>query len=155
MTLTSPPTAPEGVKTAVLEGPELMLPVAPTSRVQAALTGLPQAAEVKVASLHPLIGDLLRQVGGDKVEVVDLIGAKGDPHSFEPQAADQFVGQRRLAGATGAGNPQRRHLAVGRRGLQLRAQLVQTLAAGTVVEHGDQPRQGLQGLEGQQGHRKP
>ena len=52
------------------------------------LIGLAQAAEVKVASLHPLIGDLLRQVGGDKVEVVDLIGEKGDPHVFEPQAAD-------------------------------------------------------------------
>lgn len=52
------------------------------------LIGLAQAAEVKVVSLHPLIGDLLRQVGGDKVEVVDLIGEKGDPHAFEPQAAD-------------------------------------------------------------------
>lgn len=50
--------------------------------------GLAQASEVKVASLHPLIGDLLRQVGGDKVEVVDLIGDKGDPHAFEPRAAD-------------------------------------------------------------------
>ncbi|MEP2777226.1 MAG: metal ABC transporter substrate-binding protein [Luteolibacter sp.] len=46
------------------------------------------AAELKVVSLHPLIGDLLRQVGGDKIEVVDLIGANGDPHSFEPQAKD-------------------------------------------------------------------
>ncbi len=50
--------------------------------------GFAQAAELKVASLHPLIGDLLRQVGGDKVEVVDLIGAKGDPHAFEPKPAD-------------------------------------------------------------------
>ncbi len=46
------------------------------------------AAELKVVSLHPLIGDLLRHVGGDKVEVVDLIGLKGDPHSFEPRAED-------------------------------------------------------------------
>jgi len=46
------------------------------------------AAELKVASLHPLVGDLLRQVGGDRVEVVDLIGLKGDPHSFEPRAED-------------------------------------------------------------------
>ncbi len=51
------------------------------------------AAEIKVASLHPLIGDLLRQVGGEKVEVVDLIGANGDPHSFEPKAADLRVAQ--------------------------------------------------------------
>jgi zinc/manganese transport system substrate-binding protein len=50
--------------------------------------GFSHAAELKVASLHPLIGDLLRQVGGEKVEVVDLIGAKGDPHDFEPQAKD-------------------------------------------------------------------
>lgn len=50
--------------------------------------GFSHAAELKVASLHPLIGDLLRQVGGEKVEVVDLIGAKGDPHDFEPQAND-------------------------------------------------------------------
>lgn len=46
------------------------------------------SAELKVVSLHPLIGDLLRQVGGDRIVVVDLIGANGDPHSFEPQAKD-------------------------------------------------------------------
>lgn len=50
--------------------------------------GVAQAAELKVASLHPLIGDLLRQVGGEKVEVVDLIGANGDPHTFEPAPKD-------------------------------------------------------------------
>jgi len=42
------------------------------------------AAELRVVSLHPLIGDLLKQVGGDQVEVIDLIGATGDPHSFAP-----------------------------------------------------------------------
>lgn len=46
------------------------------------------AAEWKVAVLHPLLGDLARQVGGGRVEVVDLIGPKGDPHHFEPQPAD-------------------------------------------------------------------
>jgi zinc/manganese transport system substrate-binding protein len=53
------------------------------------------AAPLKVASLHPLVGDLLRQVGGDAVEVVDLVGKTGDPHSFQPQAKD-------LAAAKGA-----------------------------------------------------
>lgn len=46
------------------------------------------AAELKVASLHPLVGDLARQVGGERVEVVDLIGKNGDPHHFEPAPAD-------------------------------------------------------------------
>lgn len=57
--------------------------------------GFTHAAELKVASLHPLVGDLLRQVGGDKVEIVDLIGPNGDPHSFEPAPKD-------LAAADGA-----------------------------------------------------
>ena len=43
------------------------------------------AAELKVAVLHPLLGDLARQVGGEQVEVIDLIGPNGDPHHFEPK----------------------------------------------------------------------
>ncbi|MGJ8655899.1 MAG: metal ABC transporter substrate-binding protein [Akkermansiaceae bacterium] len=41
-------------------------------------------AKVKIATLSPLIADLARQVGGDKVEVIDLIGTYGNPHSFNP-----------------------------------------------------------------------
>lgn len=46
------------------------------------------AAELKIAVLHPLLGDLARQVGGDQVEVIDLIGPNGDPHHFEPKPDD-------------------------------------------------------------------
>lgn len=46
------------------------------------------AAEIKIAVLHPLLGDLARQVGGQQVEVIDLIGPKGDPHHFEPKPDD-------------------------------------------------------------------
>ena len=46
------------------------------------------AAELKVAVLHPLLGDLARRVGGDRVEVIDLIGPNGDPHHFEPKPTD-------------------------------------------------------------------
>ena len=46
------------------------------------------AAELKVAVLHPLLGDLARQVGGNEVEVIDLIGPNGDPHHFEPKPED-------------------------------------------------------------------
>ncbi len=46
------------------------------------------AADLKVVSLHPLVGDLLRNVGGDKIEVIELLGANADPHSFEPRAED-------------------------------------------------------------------
>ncbi len=46
------------------------------------------AAELKVATLHPLHADLAGQVGGERVEVIDLIGKNGDPHHFEPAPAD-------------------------------------------------------------------
>ena len=40
--------------------------------------------KIKVATLSPLLADLARQVGGDKLEVIDLIGTYGNPHSFNP-----------------------------------------------------------------------
>ncbi len=46
------------------------------------------SAQLKVASLHPLIGDLARQVGGDKVVVVDLMKPGADAHHFEPSTKD-------------------------------------------------------------------
>jgi len=45
-------------------------------------------AAVKVATLHPLLADLARQVGGDKVEVIEILKAGGDVHHFEPAARD-------------------------------------------------------------------
>lgn len=45
-------------------------------------------AVLKIAVLHPLLGDLVRQVGGTQVEAIDLIGPKGDPHHFEPKPED-------------------------------------------------------------------
>ena len=43
-------------------------------------------AQIKVASLHPLIADLARQVGGDRVQVVELLKAGDDVHHFEPSS---------------------------------------------------------------------
>jgi len=45
-------------------------------------------AKVKIATLSPLLADLAQQVGGDKVEVVDLIGINGNPHAFNPTTKD-------------------------------------------------------------------
>jgi zinc/manganese transport system substrate-binding protein len=43
---------------------------------------------MRVSALHPLMADLARQVGGDRVRVFDLVGEGGDPHRFEPRPAD-------------------------------------------------------------------
>jgi len=49
-----------------------------------AVTLSAQTTKVKVATLSPLLADLARQIGGDKVIVVDLIGSHGNPHTFNP-----------------------------------------------------------------------
>jgi len=56
--------------------------------VALALCTLPADAAVKVATLHPIIADLVRQVGGANVEVVEILKAGGDIHHFEPTAKD-------------------------------------------------------------------
>jgi len=53
------------------------------------LTALCASAQVKTVSLHPLLTDLLRQIGEKHITVIDLIGKTGDPHHFEP-GADQL-----------------------------------------------------------------
>ncbi len=49
---------------------------------------LPVSAAVKVATLHPIIADLVRQVGENRVEVVEILKAGGDVHHFEPSSRD-------------------------------------------------------------------
>ncbi len=46
------------------------------------------AAELQVSALHPLMADLAREVGGNRVKVHDLVGEGGNPHRFEPRPAD-------------------------------------------------------------------
>lgn len=43
---------------------------------------------LKVASLHPLLADLAKQVGGDQVTVIEIMKPGGDIHHFEPAAKD-------------------------------------------------------------------
>jgi zinc/manganese transport system substrate-binding protein len=43
---------------------------------------------MKVSALHPLMADLARQVGGERVRVFDLVGEGGNPHRYEPRPAD-------------------------------------------------------------------
>ena len=53
-----------------------------------AAAGLAQAAPMQVSALHPLMADLARQVGGERVRVYDLVEEGGNPHRFEPRPAD-------------------------------------------------------------------
>jgi len=51
-------------------------------------SGTGGAGKVKVVTTLPLFADLVRQVGGDRVEVNSLAPAGADPHTFEPAPRD-------------------------------------------------------------------
>ncbi len=71
--------------------------------IQATLV-LPSLAGLKVGSLHPLITDLAKQVGGSHVTVVQLMAPGADPHQFQPTPAQlASVADAKLILASGKG----------------------------------------------------
>jgi zinc/manganese transport system substrate-binding protein len=51
-------------------------------------TGAHAAYKVKAVASFSILGDMVSQVGGDRVEVVTLVGPDGDAHVYEPTPAD-------------------------------------------------------------------
>ncbi len=52
------------------------------------------SAELKVVALHPLMADLARNVGGDRVEVVSLLKPGDGVHEFAPKPAQMSEAAR-------------------------------------------------------------
>ncbi len=53
-----------------------------------ATAGQAQAAPVKAVATFTVIADVVKQVGGDQVQVSSLVGPNGDPHAYEPTPTD-------------------------------------------------------------------
>lgn len=89
-------------------------------------TALISQAKMKVATLNPMLSDLARQVGGAHIEVIDLMGPNGDPHTFQPTPS-------RLAKAKGA----KLYIASGKK-LEASLPKLRSIVAGkaTVIEVG-------------------
>lgn len=49
---------------------------------------LAEAKTLKVLASFGILADVVKNVGGDKVDVVSLVPTGGDPHEFEPTPAD-------------------------------------------------------------------
>ena len=67
---------------------------------------VPAAAQekIKVVASFSIFADLVRNVGGDRVEVTTLIGRNEDSHAFEPSPADsRRVADARLVVVNGLG----------------------------------------------------
>ncbi len=58
--------------------------------LMAMLLSLPAMAQdkVKAVATISILGDFVKNVGGDRVEVVTLVGPNGDAHTFSPSPAD-------------------------------------------------------------------
>lgn len=52
------------------------------------LSLLPLSAQIKVASLNPILTDLLTEVGGELVEITSVMGKDVDVHKFQPKSSD-------------------------------------------------------------------
>ncbi len=50
--------------------------------------GAHAADKIKVAASFSVLGDMVKQVGGDRVEVTTFVGPNGDAHVYEPTPGD-------------------------------------------------------------------
>ncbi len=60
--------------------------------------------KIPVVASFSIIGDLVRQVGGDRVSVATIVGPDGDAHVYEPSPADgRRIAQARVIFVNGLG----------------------------------------------------
>lgn len=52
------------------------------------MSPLTMAKNLDVVASFSVLGDMVKQVGGEHVHVTDLVGPNGDPHEFEPSPKD-------------------------------------------------------------------
>jgi len=74
----------------------------------AALVTVPAAAQdatrISAVATFSILGDLVKNVGGDRVDVVTLVGPDGDAHVYSPSPADaKILAAARLIVVNGLG----------------------------------------------------
>jgi zinc/manganese transport system substrate-binding protein len=69
-----------------------------------AQASMPSDEKLQVASLSTVLSDFARQVGGDRVDVVEIVKPGEDPHLFEPGPGDvKKISKAQLVLANGLG----------------------------------------------------
>jgi zinc/manganese transport system substrate-binding protein len=62
-----------------------------TACTPTAPSAAPPAGKLRVVATFSVLGDLVQNVGGDKIELRVLVGADSDAHTFEPSPADSVA----------------------------------------------------------------
>ena len=65
-----------------------LLTAAPLLAVLPASAQSPPGSKIKVVATFSILGDLVGEVGGDRVELSTLVGADTDAHAYQPKPAD-------------------------------------------------------------------
>src|SRR5829696_2904501 len=69
-----------------------------------ASSGAQAADKLKAVASFSILGDMARQVGGDRVEVITLVGPNGDVHVYQPTPADaKHLGAAKVLVVNGLG----------------------------------------------------
>ena len=71
-----------------------------------ALVAVPAAAQekIKTVATFSILADLVKNVGGDRIEIATLVGANGDAHVYSPTPADaKTVGEAKVVFLNGLG----------------------------------------------------
>lgn len=67
-------------------------------------SGADSQTRLKVVATHSILGDLVRNVAGDKIDLVVLVGPGSDTHSYEPAPSDsRTVAEAKLLFENGLG----------------------------------------------------
>ncbi|ODR93495.1 metal ABC transporter substrate-binding protein [Methyloceanibacter stevinii] len=73
-----------------------LIPILAAASLAFGISSSAQAADkVKAVASFSILADMVKNVGGDRVEVAELVGPDGDAHEFSPTPADA----KKLAGA--------------------------------------------------------
>lgn len=84
--------------------PSLSRAFAKVFAILALSSAMAHAAPVEVTASFSILGDFVRQVGGERVVVQTLVGADEDAHAFQPRPSDtRRIGSARLVVANGLG----------------------------------------------------
>ena len=66
--------------------------------------GAAHAAPIEVTASFSILGDMVREVGGDRVTIQTLVGPDEDAHGFQPRPSDsRRIGSAQLVVANGLG----------------------------------------------------
>ncbi|MBI4506970.1 MAG: zinc ABC transporter substrate-binding protein [Chloroflexi bacterium] len=83
-----PASAPTTAPAAQPAKPAAVSSQAPAASAKPQASAAPTGPKLKVVATFSVLGDLVKQVGGDRVDLAVIVGPEGDAHTFEPSPAD-------------------------------------------------------------------